>query len=75
MGGQPVAVGSRADTAEFRHELLSRLGLGTNASDQDVEIAHSALVDFLELAPREVRSAAARPRTWTRRLPCGPAPT
>jgi cytochrome c-type biogenesis protein CcmH/NrfG len=59
MGRQPVAVGSRVDTAEFRHELLGRLGLGTNASDQDVEIAHSALVEFLELAPREVRSWAA----------------
>jgi tetratricopeptide (TPR) repeat protein len=59
MGRQSVAVGSRTDTAELRHELLGRLGLEANASDQDVEIAHSALVEFLELAPREVRSWAA----------------
>jgi tetratricopeptide (TPR) repeat protein len=59
MGGQSVAVASRADAAEFRQELLGRLGLGTNASDQDIETAHNGLVEFLELAPKEVRSWAA----------------
>jgi cytochrome c-type biogenesis protein CcmH/NrfG len=45
--------------AEFRHELLGRLGLRANASDQDVEKAHTGVVEFLELAPREVKSWAA----------------
>jgi tetratricopeptide (TPR) repeat protein len=45
--------------AEFRHELLRRLGLRADASDQDVEKAHTGLVEFLELAPREVKSWAA----------------
>jgi len=59
MSRQPVSVGGRADTTEFRHELLGRLGLRANASDQDVEEAHNGLVEFLELAPHEVRSWAA----------------
>jgi tetratricopeptide (TPR) repeat protein len=59
MSRQPVSVGGRADTAEFRHELLTRLGLRADASDQDVEAAHNGLVDFLELAPHEVKSWAA----------------
>jgi len=44
--------------AEFRVELLGRLGLRASASDQDVEKAHDELVDFLELAPRDMRSWA-----------------
>ena len=59
MSRQPVSVGNRADVAEFRHELLGRLGLRAEASDQDVEKAHTGLVEFLELAPREVKSWAA----------------
>jgi len=43
---------------EFRVELLGRLGLRASASDQDVERAHDELVDFLELAPRDMRSWA-----------------
>ena len=59
MSRQPVSVGGRADATEVRHELLGRLGLRDNASDQDVESAHNGLVEFLELAPREVKSWAA----------------
>ena len=58
MSRQPVSVGGRADTTEFRHELLGRLGLRDSASDQDVESAHNGLVEFLELAPHEVKSWA-----------------
>jgi tetratricopeptide (TPR) repeat protein len=59
MSRQPVTVGGRADTTEFRKELLGRLGLRDSASDQDVEAAHNGLVDFLDLAPHEVKSWAA----------------
>ncbi len=59
MSRQPVSVGGRADTTEFRQELLGRLGLRANASDQDVEAAHNGLVEFLELAPHGVQSWAA----------------
>jgi cytochrome c-type biogenesis protein CcmH/NrfG len=58
MSRQPVFVGGRADATEFRKELLGRLGLGDDASDQDVEEAHNGLVDFLELAPHDVKSWA-----------------
>jgi len=58
MSRQTVIVGSRADATEFRKELLGRLGLRDNASDHDVEAAHDGLVDFLELAPHEVKSWA-----------------
>jgi len=59
MSRQPVSVGGRADTTDYRHELLGRLGLRANASDQDVESAHNGLVEFLELAPSGVQSWAA----------------
>ena len=55
MGRQSTAVESRAAAAEFRNELLGRLGLRTDAGDQDIETAHSALVEFLEQAPHGVR--------------------
>lgn len=45
--------------AELKQDLLSRLGLRANASDHDVESAHNVLMEFLELAPREVKSWAA----------------
>jgi cytochrome c-type biogenesis protein CcmH/NrfG len=48
-------VGGRADAAAYRQELLGRLGLRADASDQDVESAHNGLVEFLELAPHEVK--------------------
>jgi cytochrome c-type biogenesis protein CcmH/NrfG len=57
--GHPESVGGRAGAAEFRHELLGRLGLRASASDQDIEAAHNGLVEFLELAPHGVRSWAA----------------
>jgi len=59
MSRQPVSVEGRADAAGLRNELLGRLGLRENASDADVETAHNGLVEFLELAPREVKSWAA----------------
>jgi tetratricopeptide (TPR) repeat protein len=52
-------VEGRADAAQLRNELLGRLGLRESASDADVETAHNGLVEFLELAPREVKSWAA----------------
>ena len=59
MSRQPVFVGGRADATELRHELLGRLGLRADASDQEVEAAHDELVDFLQLAPNEMKSWAA----------------
>ena len=56
MSRHPLSVEGRADTAEYKQELLSRLGLRADASDQEVEAAHNALVEFLELAPHEVRA-------------------
>jgi tetratricopeptide (TPR) repeat protein len=58
MSRQPVSVGGRADATEVRQELLGRLGLRADANDQDIETAHNGLVDFLELAPDEVKSWA-----------------
>jgi tetratricopeptide (TPR) repeat protein len=58
MSRQPVSVGGRADATEVRQELLGRLGLRADASDQDVETAHNGLVEFLELAPHEVKAWA-----------------
>ncbi|MEP7035299.1 MAG: hypothetical protein ABI934_06905 [Actinomycetota bacterium] len=59
MSGHPTAVEGLTDTAEFKQTLLGRLGLRADASDQDVEAAHNGVVDFLELAPKEVKSWAA----------------
>jgi tetratricopeptide (TPR) repeat protein len=59
MSRQPVFVGGRADATDYRHELLGRLGLHADATDQEVEAAHDELVDFLELAPQEMKSWAA----------------
>jgi tetratricopeptide (TPR) repeat protein len=58
MSRHPVSVGGRADAAEYKQELLGRLGLRADANDQDVEAAHNGLVEFLELAPHEVKSWA-----------------
>jgi tetratricopeptide (TPR) repeat protein len=57
MSGHPVSVGAAA--AEVKQELLRQLGLQADASDQDVEVAHDGLVEFLELAPHEMKSWAA----------------
>jgi hypothetical protein len=59
MSRHPESAGGRADTAEVRQQLLDRLGLRADASDQDVEAAHDKLVEFLELAPNDVKSWAA----------------
>lgn len=59
MSGHPVSLGSRADATEVRRELLGRLGLRADATDQDVEEAHDGLVEFLERAPHDVKSWAA----------------
>src|SRR5665647_2227218 len=59
MSRQPVSVEGRADAAQLRNELLGRLGLRVDASDADVESAHNGLVEFIELAPREVKTWAA----------------
>jgi tetratricopeptide (TPR) repeat protein len=59
MSRQPVFVGGRADATDYRHELLGRLGLHADATDQEVEAAHDELVDFLQLAPPEMKSWAA----------------
>jgi tetratricopeptide (TPR) repeat protein len=58
MSRQPVSAEGRADAAEYKQELLTRLGLRADASQQDIESAHSGLVEFLELAPGEVKSWA-----------------
>jgi tetratricopeptide (TPR) repeat protein len=58
MGRQPVSVAGREEVAEFRNELLGRLGLQATASDQDIEAAHTELIEYLEAAPREMKSWA-----------------
>ena len=63
MGRQPVSVAGREEVAEFRNELLGRLGLQANASEQDIEAAHTELVEFLELSPKELKSWAAAQTT------------
>jgi tetratricopeptide (TPR) repeat protein len=59
MSRQPESAGSRADATDVRQALLGRLGLRADATDQDVEAAHDVLVEFLELAPHDVKSWAA----------------
>jgi len=59
MTRQSLSVEGRADATDLRNQLLGRLGLRENASDADVETAHNGLVEFLELAPREVQPWAA----------------
>lgn len=58
MGGHPRSPEGRLDPIEFRNELLGRLGLTPNASDQEIETAHGELVEFLDLAPHSMRSWA-----------------
>lgn len=59
MSRHPVSEGGRADTAAYKQELLGHLGLRVEATDQEVEAAHNGLVEFLELAPRELKTWAA----------------
>ena len=75
MGRQLVSVGDRADAAEYKVELLGRLGLRADAAGPAVEAAHYDLVEFLELAPPEVKSWAAARTTDVDEafaLLCGP---
>lgn len=48
MSPHPVSAGDRQDAAQFKHDLLARLGLQTDATRQDVQAAHNVLVEFLE---------------------------
>ena len=59
MSGHPASAGVRAQATEVKQELLGRLGLRADATDQDVEAAHDGVVEFLELAPQDVKSWAA----------------
>jgi Flp pilus assembly protein TadD len=59
MSRHPESAGGRPDAAELKQELLGRLGLRADASEKDVEATHNGLVEFLELAPHEVRTWAA----------------
>ena len=45
---------------ELERELLGRLGLSMDANTQDLERAHDELLEFLELAPHELRGWADR---------------
>jgi len=59
MSLDAVSAKGPAGSPEHRKELLGRLGVRADASDQDIEAAHNALVEFLELAPPEAKSWAA----------------
>ena len=43
---------------QVERELLGRLGLSMDANTQDLERAHDELIEFLELAPHELRGWA-----------------
>jgi tetratricopeptide (TPR) repeat protein len=45
---------------QLERELLGRLGLSIDANTQDLERAHDEVIDFLELAPPELRGWADR---------------
>ena len=45
---------------QLERELLGRLGLSMDANTQDLERAHDELIEFLELAPHELRGWADR---------------
>ncbi len=49
---------SSRSTVSVEAGLLARLGLPKNASTQDVETAHDALIAYLETAPTDLRSWA-----------------
>jgi tetratricopeptide (TPR) repeat protein len=59
MSAHPVSAGGRAHATDVKQELLGRLGLRVDATDQDVEAAHDGVVEFLEQAPQDVKSWAA----------------
>jgi cytochrome c-type biogenesis protein CcmH/NrfG len=49
---------TRRDASNLEATLLARLGLPATASSQDVEAAHDALVEFLDIAPTDLRGWA-----------------
>jgi tetratricopeptide (TPR) repeat protein len=59
MSRHPESVEDRADAAEFKCSLLTRLGLPADASEHDVVAARDVLMEFLELSPRKANSWAA----------------
>jgi cytochrome c-type biogenesis protein CcmH/NrfG len=46
------------DASNLEAVLLARLGLPPTASSQDVEAAHDSLIEFLDLAPNDLRGWA-----------------
>jgi tetratricopeptide (TPR) repeat protein len=75
MGQRQGSGGGQAATMERRHELLSRLGLGDDAGDQDIEGAYREVLDFLDGAPSDLSAWAAARRDDVDRafaLLCGP---
>jgi tetratricopeptide (TPR) repeat protein len=60
--GSPALLERRPEmtSKEVERELLARLGLSMDANTQDLERAHDELIDFLELAPHELRGWAER---------------
>src|SRR4051794_25008522 len=57
MGRHPQSAGQVA-VAEFRGELLDRLGLTPSASDGDIERAHGEPTEFPDTAPQGARAWA-----------------
>lgn len=51
---------SELTAKQLERELLGRLGLSMDANTQDLERAHDELIEFLELAPHELRAWADR---------------
>jgi hypothetical protein len=49
---------TRRDAPSLEAVLLARLGLPSTASSQDVEAAHDALIEFLDIAPTDLRGWA-----------------
>jgi tetratricopeptide (TPR) repeat protein len=60
--GSSALLERRSDitSKQVERELLGRLGLSMDANTQDLERAHDELIDFLELAPHELRGWADR---------------
>lgn len=54
---QPTA---HPGTASVERELLARLGLTTDASSQEIEVAHDDLIAYLEHAPHDLHGWAQR---------------
>ena len=50
----------REATARLERDLLARLGLGTGASNEQIESAHEEILSYLEKAPSGLRAWSAR---------------